>query len=166
MGLGWLNYISLISEAPAPGRHTVHAQAPRGVFFRSPAHQVFALQHLFSSSCCLSGTLRRCRTDVARRTGGGSTRVLWGSTGLPCYGAGALGAQPGVGPPQPPRSPARVAARWEMPTSAFPALRVRAPGKLNFTSPSNYSGFYHSQLKPEPINNPDLCLNSCISAYF
>lgn len=39
-------------------------------------------------------------------------------------------------------------------------------GKQNFTSPSNYSGFYPSKLKTEPINNQELCLNSCISAYF
>lgn len=44
--------------------------------------------------------------------------------------------------------------------------RVKAQGEANFTSPSNYSGFYRSKLKTESINNQDLCLNSCISAYF
>ena len=75
---------------------------------------------------------------------------------------------PGTGPSAAfPRLPGRMAGSLGNASLCFPSHSgSERQGKQNFTSPSNYSGFYHSKLKTEPINNQDLCLNSCISAYF
>lgn len=165
LGLGWLNYN--FSYFRGTGTRPAHRArtGSSGVFSLGAPHPRCLLCSGFSPlpAVCreLSGDAGRTPL-VAQEAGGCSGEA---PPALPRRRG--LGAQPGRGSltasPGHPRG-GQLAGKCQPERSQPP--RVRAPGKHNFTSPSNYSGFYHSQLKTEPINNPDLCLNSCISAYF